>query len=71
MSYWPHATSYRLEGEAIDPDNSRINERDRSIMSRTADDQGRAQGDIELTQQIRRGLVGDSGLSTYGQNIEE
>lgn len=55
---------------AVAPDNSGINERDRSSQSRTADDQSQSKGDVELAAKIRRAVVARSDLSVDGQNIK-
>ena len=52
------------------PDNSAINERDRSLMDRTAYQQSVEPSDAELSRLIRRELMKDSSLSTYGQNVK-
>ena len=52
------------------PDNSQINQRDRTQGNVTADQQSNNRIDIELTRQIRRALVQDKSLSTYGHNVK-
>ena len=53
---------------APEPDNTN-NQRDRAA-SLTADQQGNNKSDLELTASIRRSIVADDSLSTYGHNIK-
>ena len=55
---------------AAEPDNSGVNRRDRSVVEKTAGDQGGSATDIELTRQIRKGLMKNENLSTYAQNVK-
>jgi hyperosmotically inducible periplasmic protein len=52
------------------PDNTKINQRDRSKSEPTADQQKENRSDRELTRQIRRAIVKDKSLSTYAHNIK-
>ena len=52
------------------PDNTKINQRDRSKSEPTADQQKENRSDRELARQIRRAIVKDKLLSTYAHNIK-
>jgi osmotically-inducible protein OsmY len=52
------------------PDNTRVNQADRSKSSPTADQQKDNKSDRETTRQIRKALVGDKSLSTYAHNVK-
>ena len=52
------------------PDNTTVNQRDQNSASPTADQQKENQPDRQLTQQIRRAIVTDKSLSTYGHNVK-
>jgi len=52
------------------PDNTGKNQRDRNASEPTADQQKENETDRELARQIRRALVKDISLSTYGHNIK-
>ena len=52
------------------PDNTAINERDRSREAQTSGDQSNSSADLKITQAIRQALVKDSGLSTTAKNIK-
>ena len=52
------------------PDNTKMNQRDRNGAEPTADQQQENRSDRELTRQIRRALVQDKSLSTYGHNVK-
>lgn len=49
------------------PDNTRVNKNDTAV---TADTQKNNQGDRYLTQQIRKAVIADKSLSTYGHNVK-
>src|ERR1035437_3832817 len=51
-------------------DNSKVNQRDSSQDELTADQQKSNKGDTEITRLIRRELMKDSDLSTYGHNVK-
>jgi hyperosmotically inducible periplasmic protein len=56
--------------EAVNVDNTRQNIRDRNDQSLTPDDQSNAQGDRDVTQEIRRNVVADDTLSFTAKNIK-
>lgn len=52
------------------PDNTKVNKRDRNADAVTADQQKMNATDRELTRQIRRSIMADKSLSTYAHNIK-
>jgi len=52
------------------PDNTAINERDRSRETQTSGDQSNSSADLKTTQAIRQVLMKDSELSTTEKNIK-
>jgi osmotically-inducible protein OsmY len=51
-------------------DNSKVNQRDRSTTAPTADQGKNDQTDREITQKIRKSLMGDKSLSTFGKSVK-
>jgi hyperosmotically inducible protein len=52
------------------PDNTKVNERDRAQSQPTADQAKNTQSDREIMQKIRKAVVEDKSLSTYGHNVK-
>jgi hyperosmotically inducible periplasmic protein len=52
------------------PDNTKVNERDRSQNEPTADQQKDNRSDRDITQQIRQSIMNDKSLSTYAHNVK-
>ena len=52
------------------PDNTAINERDRSRETQTSGDQSNSSADLKITQTIRQALMKDSELSTTAKNVK-
>lgn len=52
------------------PDNTKVNERDRSQNEPTADQQKDNRSDRDITQQIRQSIMKDKSLSTYAHNVK-
>lgn len=52
------------------PDNTKVNERDRNANQATADQQKENRSDRDITQQIRKAIIGDKSLSTYAHNVK-
>jgi len=52
------------------PDNTAINERDRSDETKTSGDQSNSSADLNTTQAIRQALMKDGELSTTAKNIK-
>ena len=57
-------------GQQAAPDNTKVNERDRSKDEPTADQQKENRSDRDITQQIRQSIMKDKSLSTYAHNIK-
>jgi hyperosmotically inducible periplasmic protein len=56
--------------EKAEPDNTAVNERDRSGESKTSGDQSNSSADLKTTQAIRQALMKDGELSTTAKNIK-
>jgi hyperosmotically inducible periplasmic protein len=56
--------------EKTEPDNTAINERDRSGETKTSGDQSNSSADLKTTQAIRQALMKDGELSTTAKNIK-
>jgi len=52
------------------PDNTKVNQRDRSAAEATADQQKSNAADMNMTKTIRRSIMADKSLSTYAHNIK-
>jgi hyperosmotically inducible periplasmic protein len=52
------------------PDNTAVNERDRSGETKTSGDQSNSSADLKTTQAIRQALMKDDELSTTAKNIK-
>ncbi|HLV87915.1 MAG TPA: BON domain-containing protein [Candidatus Sulfotelmatobacter sp.] len=52
------------------PDNTKVNERDRSKSEATADQQKDNRSDRDITQQIRQSIIKDKSLSEYAHNVK-
>ena len=52
------------------PDNTAVNQRDRSPGAVTADQQDTSAADRDLTAKIRRSIMADKALSTYAHNVK-
>jgi hyperosmotically inducible periplasmic protein len=51
-------------------DNTKVNKRDRNASEPTADQGKNTNSDRETMRKIRRAVVNDKSLSTYGHNIK-
>lgn len=60
----------RTTEPATQPDNTKVNERDRSSAALTPMDQGNGEADLKLTQQIRQTVMADSKLSFTAKNVK-
>ena len=56
--------------KAVEPDNTAVNDRDRSGATVTPLDQNEGKADLEATQELREALVGDDQLSFDAKNIK-
>jgi osmotically-inducible protein OsmY len=52
------------------PDNTKMNKRDRSKSSPTADNAKENKSDREIMKEIRQAIVKDKSLSTYAHNVK-
>jgi hypothetical protein len=66
----PATPSTQTPAEGGQPDNSRVNTRDRSGDTLTPTDQGGSDADIKLTQQIRQAVMKDDTLSFTAKNVK-
>jgi len=62
--------SYGQTPSTTQPDNTKVNQRDRSSAEPTADQQKMNKSDQNLSAAIRKSIVADKGLSTYAHNIK-
>jgi hyperosmotically inducible protein len=62
------ASAPALSQMQVSPDNSRTNTVQN--QDKTADQQTNGKSDVQLTAQIRRNIVADKSLSTYGHNVK-
>lgn len=53
-----------------EPDNTKVNKRDRDRSEPTADQQKGNVSDRDMTKRIRQSIVGDKALSTYAHNVK-
>jgi hyperosmotically inducible periplasmic protein len=51
-------------------DNTTVNIRDRNSNEQTADQAGNNASDLHIMQNIRKAVMADDSLSTYGQNVK-
>ena len=56
--------------DKTEPDNTAVNERDRSRETQTSGDQSNSSADLKTTQAIRQALMKDSELSTTAKNVK-
>jgi hyperosmotically inducible periplasmic protein len=54
----------------VQPDNTKMNKGDGSKGAVTADQQKMNLSDRQVTQQVRKAVIADKGLSTYAHNIK-
>ncbi len=59
-----------LFGQDAQPDNSKMNQSTANHTTQTAERQKNNKGDLDLTAQIRKSVVGDKALSTYAHNVK-
>src|SRR6202035_1929936 len=53
-----------------EPDNTKVNKRDRDRSEPTADQKKANASDRDLTKKIRQSIVADKTLSTYAHNVK-
>jgi osmotically-inducible protein OsmY len=54
----------------VNPDNTKVNQRDKDPREVTADQQKMNAADRALTAKIRKAVMADKGLSTYAHNVK-
>ena len=62
--------SVGISGAMQAPDNTKVNQRDKAKSQPTADQAKNASSDLEIMQKIRKAVVADKSLSTYGHNVK-
>ena len=55
---------------SVNPDNTKVNTRDRNTNERTADQAKNNLPDRKVMQKIRQAIIADKSLSTYAHNIK-
>ncbi len=55
---------------AQEPDNTKVNKRDRDKSAVTADQSKNNKTDLQMAKEIRRAIVADKSLSTYAHNVK-
>ncbi len=69
LGLWAQDSGTQQGAQPTAPDNTKTNQRDKNGAD-TADQQKENQTDRELTRQIRRAIMQDKSLSTYGHNVK-
>lgn len=64
------AVARAQDAPATQPDNTKMNQRDRNSNEATADQQKMNPADRETTKQIRQAIDKDKSISTYGHNVK-
>lgn len=65
----PDASPNR-SSEVVAPDNTKSNKLDASNRGAVSDKQANNAADMDLAKRIRRSVMADKGLSTYGHNVK-
>lgn len=65
-----NAAAMPAQKPATEPDNSKVNARDKGGNTLTPMDQGPSEGDRKITQQIRQAVVKDGALSFTAKNVK-
>jgi osmotically-inducible protein OsmY len=60
----------QVSQNAVEPDNSGRNVRDRNDQNKTSGDQSENEGDRTITQNIRQAVTSDDSLSTNAKNVK-
>ncbi|MEO8369019.1 MAG: BON domain-containing protein [Candidatus Solibacter sp.] len=58
------------QAQQTPPDNTKVNERDRSKAAATADQAKNSTTDRDTMQKIRKAVMADKSLSTYAHNVK-
>jgi hyperosmotically inducible periplasmic protein len=64
------AANEHIDATASQPDNSRVNSRDKGGSTLTPMDQGPSEGDRKITQQVRQAVMKDGSLSFTAKNVK-
>lgn len=64
------APSLSIAAQQTPPDNTRTNTRDRDANQPTADQAKNNKSDREIMRDIRKSVVDDKSISTYGHNVK-
>jgi hyperosmotically inducible periplasmic protein len=64
------AEEKRVSQNAVEPDNTGRNVRDRDGQNKTPEDQSESEADREISKNIRAALTSDDSLSTNGKNVK-
>jgi hyperosmotically inducible protein len=64
------ALVYGAQAQSPAADNTKANQSDRAQGAMTADQQKNSTSDIDIAARIRRAVVADKSLSTYGHNVK-
>lgn len=63
----PGSYSY---GQQAQPDNTKVNKRDRKATEPTADQAKETAADRTIMQNIRKAIMADEAMSTYAKNVK-
>ena len=72
LGAWAVAGAQDQANQSASPqaDNTKVNQRDQNPNEPTADQQPSNQSDMQITQQLRKAIIADKSLSTYGHNVK-
>jgi hyperosmotically inducible protein len=72
LGAWAAAGAQDSANQSAAPqaDNTKVNQRDQNPNEATADQQPSNQSDMQITQQLRKAIIADKSLSTYGHNVK-
>ena len=65
-----HTAGAEAKDMGTQPDNTRVNERDRDSQALTPLDQKENESDREITQRIRKAVIADDALSSSARNVK-
>jgi hyperosmotically inducible protein len=63
-------TAVAQDSAPTEPDNTKVNERDKDSSQPTADQQKENPSDRDITRQIRQSVMKDKSLSSYAHNVK-
>ncbi len=67
---WVSPSRAQSATSQVQPDNTKVNKRDKNPDEATADQQKMNASDRNLTAKIRKSVMGDKTLSSYAHNIK-